>query len=96
MKQPSPETLTSNVLYRSVLRFLAAGGITKDAAVSELMRKDVRTVQPQTLTLEAIHLMRTNRIGCLPVLLDGKLVGVLTEENFLKIAGDLLEAQLRE
>ncbi len=88
--------LVGLISNRSVLRFLAAGGITKDAAVSELMRKDVRTVQPQTLTLEAIHLMRTNRIGCLPVLLDGKLVGVLTEENFLKIAGDLLEAQLRE
>ena len=33
--------------------------------------------------------------GCLPVLWDGRLVGVLTEENFLKIARDLLEAQLR-
>jgi len=79
-----------------VLRFLAAGGITKDATVSELMKRDVMTVQPQTLTLEAIHLMRKHRVGCLPVLLEGKLVGVLTEENFLKIASDLLEAQLRE
>lgn len=84
------------VSNRAVLRFLAAGGQGKDATVGELMRRDVVTVAPRTPTLEAIHLMRKDRIGCLPVLEDGKLVGVLTEENFLKIAGDLLEAQLRE
>ena len=47
----------------------------------ELMKAAVITVTPATLTLEAIHLMRTHRIGCLPVIQDGKLVGVLTEEN---------------
>lgn len=88
--------LVGLISNRALVRFLAAGGITKDAAVSELMRKELFTVTPQTPTLEAIYLMRTHRVGCLPVLLDGKLVGVLTEENFLKIAGDLLEAQLRE
>ncbi|MBL8913616.1 MAG: CBS domain-containing protein [Archangium sp.] len=88
--------LVGLISNRAVLRFLSAGGHTKDVSVSELMKKDVMSVTPHTLTLEAIHLMRKNRIGCLPVLQDGKLVGVLTEENFLKIAGDLLEAQLRE
>lgn len=88
--------LVGLISNRAVLRFLSAGGATKDTSVAELMKKNVLTVTPQTLTLEAIHLMRKHRIGCLPVVLDGKLVGVLTEENFLKIAGDLLEAQLRE
>ncbi len=87
--------LVGLVSYRSVLRFLASGGAAKDAAVSELMRRDVMTLSPQTSTLEAISLMRDKRVGCLPVLLDGKLVGVLTEDNFLKIARDLLEQQLR-
>ncbi len=87
--------LVGMVSHRAVLRFLAGGGITKDAPVSEIMRTDVLTLTPQTPTLEAIALMRDKRIGCVPVLLDGKLVGVLTEENFLKIARDLLEQQLR-
>jgi CBS domain-containing protein len=69
--------------------------MSKDAPVSEVMKRDVMTVAPQTSTLEAISLMRDQRVGCLPVLLDGKLVGVITEENFLKIARDLLEGQLR-
>ncbi len=88
--------LVGLISNRAMLRFLAGGGITKDAAVSDLMRKDLLTVPPQTPTVEAIRLMREKRIGCLPVLSDDKLVGVLTEENFLRIAGDLLEVQLRD
>jgi CBS domain-containing protein len=96
MVEDKEHHLVGLISNRAVLRFLAAGGHTRDATVSEVMAKNVLTVQPQTPTLEAIHLMRKNRIGCLPVLLEGKLVGVLTEENYLKIAGDLLEEQLRE
>ena len=81
------------VSYRSVLRFLTKGG--KDGAVSEIMKSDVITVTPETPTLEAIQLMRRYRIGCLPVLQNGRLVGVVTEENFLKISGDLLEQKLK-
>ncbi len=88
-------TLKGVISNRALVRFLAAGGATRDASVGELMKKAVFTVTPSTLTLEAIHLMRSHRIGCLPVIQDGKLVGVLTEENFLRIAGDMLEAQLR-
>ena len=83
------------VSYRAVLRFLTQGGATKDAAVSEIMKKDVISVTPDTPTLEAIHLMRRYRIGCLPVLQNGQLVGMVTEENFLKISGDLLEQKLK-
>lgn len=88
--------LVGLVSYRAVLRFLATGGIGKDVPVSEVMKREVSSVTPQTPTLEAMTLMRERRVGCLPVLLDGKLVGVLTEENFLTVARDLMEAQLRQ
>jgi len=38
--------------------------------------------------------MRRHRIGCLPVVQDGKLVGIITEENFMDIAAALLEQRL--
>ncbi len=85
------------VSYRSVLRFLTSGNLLKDSrsvAVSEIMKTEVQTVTPETATLEAIGLMRRYRIGCLPVLQDGRLVGILTEENFMNIAGELLEQKL--
>jgi CBS domain-containing membrane protein len=58
------------------------------------MRTDVISVTPKTPTLEAKALMRRYRIGCLPVLQNDKLVGILTEESFMDIASDLLEQKL--
>ena len=39
--------------------------------------------------------MRTHRVGCLPVVQGGRLIGMVTERNFMTIAGQLLEQQLR-
>lgn len=64
-------------------------------AVREIMSTDIVSVTPETATLEAIGLMRQHGIGCLPVLKDGRLVGIVTEHDFLIIAGQLLEAELR-
>jgi CBS domain-containing protein len=35
--------------------------------------------------------MRKHRIGCLPVVQDGHIVAVVTEEDFVGIAGKVLE-----
>ena len=64
-------------------------------AVREVMSTDVITVAPETSTLDAIELMRRHRVGSLPVLKDGRLVGIITEFDFLRIAGQLLEVELR-
>jgi CBS domain-containing protein len=87
------------VSYRSVLRLYTGSRLGASApalAVAEVMKTDVITVTPRTPTLEAIATMRRYRIGCLPVVLDGRLVGMLTEENFLDIAADLLEHKLND
>jgi CBS domain-containing protein len=60
------------------------------------MRRDVITVTPETPTLEAIALLKRYRIGCLPVVQDGHLVAILTEEDFMGIAAELLEQKLTE
>ncbi len=96
--------LVGLVTYRAVMRHLAerakGGGVgTRDAraaSVSEIMRTQVITVPPDTTTLDAIALMRQHRIGCLPVVQDGHLVGMITEEDFMGIASDLLRQGLAE
>jgi len=89
------------VTYRAVLRYFAEKGKeegTKRSAsstpVSDIMRRDVMTVTPDTPTLEAIALMKQYRIGCLPVVQDGHLVAMITEEDFMGIAADLLVKEL--
>ena len=88
--------LVGLVTYRGVLRFLAGGGSISDTPVSEIMKTEVTTVGIDTETVEAIRLMRRYRIGCLPVIQDERLVGILTEEDFMTIASKLLEEKLAE
>ncbi len=64
--------------------------------VSEVMQPDPITVAPETSTLEAIELMRQHRISCLPVVKNGHLVGTVTQDQYMEIAGRLLEQKLRE
>jgi CBS domain-containing protein len=64
--------------------------------VSEIMKRDPQTITPETSTLEAIDLMRSNGWSCLPVVKDDHLVGVLTESKLMEIAGALLEEKLKE
>jgi len=64
-------------------------------AVREIMATELVTVKPETSTLEAIALMRRHKVGALPVLNEGRLVGIVTEADFLAIAGQLLEKELR-
>jgi acetoin utilization protein AcuB len=53
--------------------------------VSELMvpGEKVITITPDTLIEEAIQLMHDNKIGCLPVIDQGKLYGIFTEMDAL-------------
>jgi acetoin utilization protein AcuB len=53
--------------------------------VSEFMipKGKVITITPDTLIEEAIELMHDNKIGCLPVVDEGKLYGIFTETDAL-------------
>jgi len=45
--------------------------------------------------LEALGLMRHHKVSCLPVVSEKKLVGIVSERDFLAVAYELLEEQLR-
>ena len=49
-----------------------------------------------TSTIDAIGMMRQSRVGCLPVVMDGKLVGLITEADLIEVSAKLLEEQLRQ
>jgi CBS domain-containing protein len=53
-------------------------------------------VDPDTPTVEAIELMRSHDVSCLPVLKDGRLVGLVSEREFLPMAYQLLKDKLGE
>jgi CBS domain-containing protein len=62
--------------------------------VREIMTIDPVTVSSTTPTLEALELMRRNKVGCLPVVDDGQLVGIVTSYDFLDASARLFKEQL--
>ena len=54
-----------------------------DSVVADIMMKNVYIVHPETKILEAIHLMKINDIGCLPVVQDKSLVGIITIKDII-------------
>lgn len=88
--------LAGLVSHRALLRMVARGAREgqDSVPVREIMNRDPLTVTPDTLTLDAIRLMRENRLGCLPVVKEGHLVGLVTERDLIDVAGRLLEEHL--
>jgi len=90
-------SLVGLVWYRSVLRLMAEGfdpSTDQAPAVKDIMERNPRSVSPETPTLEAIDLMRSHKVSCLPVVNDGKLVGIVSERDFMPLAYDLLQDRL--
>jgi CBS domain-containing protein len=90
-------SLVGLVSYRSVLRLMAEGfdPATDEAPpVRDIMERNPKSVSPETPTLEAIELMRRHKVSCLPVVNDGKLVGIVSERDFMPLAYELLEDRL--
>jgi signal-transduction protein with cAMP-binding, CBS, and nucleotidyltransferase domain len=51
-----------------------------------IMTKEIHTVHPDTPALEAALTLRSRGYGCVPVIDQGKLVGMLTDSDFVEYA----------
>ncbi len=92
--------LVGLVSYRALLRMIALGASTgksvNDTPVSEVMKPHPICVTPETPTLQAIEMMVRGDYGVLPVVNDGRLVGMIMARNFMQIAAELLAQKLSE
>jgi len=59
--------------------------------IMEVMKTDVVTATPDSDVRTAIAVLLENKYGCLPVVSGKKLVGIVTEADFLKLTHDLLK-----
>ena len=91
--------LVGLVSYRKLLRLLARqSGSTslKEIAARDVMIHDPVTVTPESFSVDAIALMTERKVSCLPVVEDGRLVGMISERDYTEIARQLLQHALRE
>ncbi len=61
--------------------------------VDEVMSREVITVGPDTPLEEAARIMTDHKIGGLPVMEDGRLVGIITETDIFKVFLEMLGAR---
>jgi CBS domain-containing protein len=85
------------ISHRDLLRLMARGqsNLNNTLTVRSIMRLNPVTVTAETSTLEAIDVMRRNKVGCLPVVDGDRLVGIVTAYDFLVISARLVEEHLK-
>jgi CBS domain-containing protein len=89
--------LVGLVTHRGLLRLLSRGSNAPDATsitVREIMKPNPTSVTSTTPTLEAIEIMRRSGIGCLPVVDDNQLIGIVTSYDFLTATASLFKQHL--
>jgi len=88
--------LVGLVTHRGLLRMMISRAESnfKPITVREIMVKEPVTVSPSTSSLEAMELMRSHRVGCLPVVDGDQLVGIVTSYDFLEATAKLFQQHL--
>jgi CBS domain-containing protein/gamma-glutamylcysteine synthetase len=80
------------VTARLIIRHLIKNKRNKKTSiVSDIMISDPLTITEDTNILDAMNIMRENRVGCLPVVKGKELIGIVTEMDCLRISGRLME-----
>jgi CBS domain-containing protein len=74
-----------------VLKFTKIQELIYELPIERVMKKDVIKVSPDTLMTELKEVLRINRISGVPVLEEGRLVGVISIEDLIKalVEGDI-------
>lgn len=77
-------TIEGIVSERDVVRRLTGGTSVLDQPVSAIMTSDVHTCVPSTTVTELMQLMTERRVRHVPVVLDGRLAGLVSIGDVVK------------
>lgn len=67
------------------------GSLRRVESVEDVMSRPAVTATPDTTVREASNLLRGRTIGCLPVVADGRVVGIVTGTDLLELIGSEIE-----
>jgi len=86
--------LVGLVTARLLLQYyndLKKGSSDDPIPVKTMMIKNPITIKPEATIKEAMEKLQKHSIGCLPVVKNKRLIGIITAENFLRITQRLLK-----
>lgn len=91
--------LTQKVVLSNAISIINTQGMEhleeaeKSLSIETVMDTDVVTVEPDTPLLDAARFFKANRHGCIAVLKDHVVVGIITSGDFVKFAINVLERE---
>ena len=59
--------------------------------VADIMKRDLATIDEHASLRQAALFIEKHKIGCLPIVTEGKLHGIVTDTDFVGVAINLLE-----
>ena len=71
------------------LKQRSKSALLKTVMIKDVMKKKVVTVKPETTIKETARLMKEKKIGCVPVVDEGNLVGLVTTTDLLRYVEEL-------
>ncbi|MCY1081001.1 CBS domain-containing protein [Archangium lansingense] len=91
--------LVGLVTHRDLIRALARherNPGSPPVQVRDIMSRSLETLKPLSSAREAIHKLLDHKFGCVPVVEEGgRLVGIVTETDLIRLADRLLDKEER-
>jgi|ERR1041384_5774441 CBS-domain-containing membrane protein len=85
------QNLLGIVTERDLLRAIAHGLDPKTVPLKDVMRTDIITAGPQTRLREAANLMATKWIRHLPIVENGRVVGIVSQRDLTGVLAEALQ-----
>ncbi len=79
------------VTQRDVLEATHPDADNSNIKLSDIMIRDVSVIHQSSSVRQAAIFLRSHKYGCLPVVSNNRLVGIITDTDFIDIAINLLE-----
>ncbi len=84
------------VYYHQILNYLSKKHGKRNGessmTIKDIMLKAPPTVNPDDSIVDALNVMKTHSTNCLPVIKNGRLIGIISEGNFINITASLLRS----
>jgi acetoin utilization protein AcuB len=78
------EELAGIVSVRDLLEHLSVASASRFAPIKDIMSKNVISTGPETELKQLARLLVDNQIGCLPIVENKKVVGIVSERDLVR------------
>jgi CBS domain-containing protein len=88
--------VSMRMVLREYSKIIHENNEHNSSTIEKIMINNPITVHPEASIIEAMEIMQDQQIGCLPVVKNSRLVGIITEGNYINISRRLIKALASE